>query len=236
VLNHRKGFFHSDSLSPYFYIVLLRELDTAVAKEMERDEKMIPGKGIVAFVLNILIVCLVGNLFLIENCPAVGATLYVGGSEPGNYTPIQKTINNATNGDTVSVSSGTYNENVYIDKSLNLIGNSKPVINGQDSHKSTIEIMSDNVTISGFEIHNTIGLSSSYSSIAVGKQENFRYVVINNCYITDAGYGIMIKGYHHTISNCIIKNIQEYGIMLVSGANNINVIDIYVQIGQGWIL
>jgi hypothetical protein len=110
------------------------------------------------------------------------------------------------------------------------------VINGQDLYKSTIEIMSDNVTISDFEIHNTIGLNTLYSGIVIGKQENFRYVIINNCYITDAGYGIMTKDYHHTIINCVIKNIQAYSIMLVSGANNINVNDIYVHRGQEWIL
>ena len=53
MINHRKGFFHSDSLSPYFYIVLLRELDTVVAKEMEQDKQMTSGKGIVAFVMNL---------------------------------------------------------------------------------------------------------------------------------------------------------------------------------------
>ncbi|MBE3136473.1 MAG: right-handed parallel beta-helix repeat-containing protein [Thermoplasmata archaeon] len=203
---------------------------------------MILGKGIVAFVMSMLIVCLVGNLFLIENCPAVGTTIYVdqqfNASTPDwhitRWNKIHEAVENISAGGLILVNGDgdVYNENVYIDKSIDVVGNYttiRPKINGQNSHNSTIEIMSDNVTISGFEIHNTIGLALSYSGIAVGKQEIFRYVVINNCYITDAWYGIMIKGDHHTISNCYIKNIQAYGIMLVSGAYNIiisyNIID-----------
>jgi hypothetical protein len=67
VINHRKGFFHSDRLSPYFYIVSQRELDTVVTKEMEQDEKIMLRKGIVAFIMSIFMVCLVGNLFLIDS-------------------------------------------------------------------------------------------------------------------------------------------------------------------------
>jgi parallel beta-helix repeat protein len=243
--NHRKGFFHCDSLPPYFYIVLLRELDWVVGKEMERDEKMILGKGIVAFVMSMLVVCLVGNLFLIESC-AAATTFYVdqqfNASTPDwhvtRWNKIHEAVENISAGGLVLVNGDgdVYNENVYIDKSIDVVGNyttTQPRINGQDSHKSTIEIMSDNVTISGFKIYNTIGLSSSYSGIAVGKQENFRYDLITDCYITDAWYGIMTKGDHHTISNCEIKNIQSYGIMLVSGACNIiisyNIIDANLQ-------
>lgn len=192
----------------------------AVGKEMEREEKMILGKGIVAFVMNMLIVCLVGNLFLIENCTAA-TTLYVGGSGPGNYTTIQEAINNAANGDTVFVSSGTYNENVYIDKSLNLIGSSKPVINGKDSYKSTIEIMSDQVTVSNFEIHNTNGTSSGYRGIAIGKtqyhQGDYTAVTISNCHISHAYCGIIMRGSSHTVNLCEIDSNDYYAIDIISG-------------------
>jgi hypothetical protein len=67
---------------------------------------MIHGKGIVAFIISMFMLCFIGNIFLIENCPAAGNILYVGGGGPGNYTKIQDAINNAINGDTIFVFSG----------------------------------------------------------------------------------------------------------------------------------
>ena len=54
-----------------------------------------------------------------------GSTLYVGGSGPGNFSKIQDAIDNASDGDTVFVYSGSYYENVLINKSIRLIGENK---------------------------------------------------------------------------------------------------------------
>ena len=54
-----------------------------------------------------------------------GNTLYVGGSGPNNYTKIQDAVDNASDGDTVYVFNGTYYENVFIGRSINLIGENK---------------------------------------------------------------------------------------------------------------
>ena len=50
-----------------------------------------------------------------------GNTLYVGGSGPNNYTKIQDAINNADEGDTVFVYSGTYYEHFTINTTINLL-------------------------------------------------------------------------------------------------------------------
>ena len=61
-----------------------------------------------------------------------GEWLYVGGSGTGNYSSIQRAIDNANDGDTVFVYSGTYYEYINVNKSINLIGenNIKTIING----------------------------------------------------------------------------------------------------------
>lgn len=86
----------------------------------------------------------------------VNNVLYVGGDGPNNYTRIQDAIDEASDGDTIIVYPGYYDENITIDKSLSIMGietpektPEKPVINGAIvSHKSiefktfTIEAMS----------------------------------------------------------------------------------------------
>ena len=58
---------------------------------------------------------------------SLGNTLYVGGSGPGNYSTIQKAIDNASDNDTVFVydDSSPYYENITIMKSINLIGENR---------------------------------------------------------------------------------------------------------------
>ena len=93
-----------------------------------------------------------------------GKTLYVGGSGPGNYTKIQDAIDDAYDGDTVFVydDSSPYYESfdesqvVYIDKSINLIGENREttIIDGKKTHRNGIKVQADWVTISGFTIKN----------------------------------------------------------------------------------
>jgi parallel beta-helix repeat protein len=79
-------------------------------------------------------------------------TLYVGGGGPGNYTSIQKAIDNSTSGDTIFVFAGTYAENV--DTKLK-----KVVLTGEDRQTTFIEgqttdpvvrIGNSDTTIQGF--------------------------------------------------------------------------------------
>jgi hypothetical protein len=51
-----------------------------------------------------------------------GNTLYVGGSGPNNYTKIQDAIDDASDGDTVYVYSGFYDESLTISATIILQG------------------------------------------------------------------------------------------------------------------
>ena len=77
----------------------------------------------------------IGNI----SATAAGATTYTIGSDPENdFTSIQVAINDSSvlYDDIIIVNSGTYNENVLLNKRLSLIGNGQPVINGMGGSDS----------------------------------------------------------------------------------------------------
>ena len=83
-----------------------------------------------------------------------GNILYVGGSGPGNYTTIQSAIDEASNGDTIFVYSGYYEESVKINKSVELFGEDKnnTIISSND-RKFVVDVdEADNFKIHGFKI------------------------------------------------------------------------------------
>jgi parallel beta-helix repeat protein len=200
---------------------------------MERDKKMILGKGIVTFVMSMIIVCLVGNLFLIENCPAAGITIYVddsntagpwNGTQDYPYKTIHEGITAASAGDTVSVLSGTYNENVVITKDLTLIGENKDITfidGGGNGHVVNAHGTSDNeiyVYISRLTIRNAGG--SGFDGVT------FSYVttseIADNKILNNKGEGISLDHCDAiTVRNNLITNNDAAGISLTVSDQNI---------------
>jgi parallel beta-helix repeat protein len=161
-----------------------------------------------------------------------GDWLYVGGSGPGNYTSIQDAIDNASDGDTVFVFSGTYTGYVIINKSINLIGEDKNTTRITGFFAYTISIVSDFVNMSGFTIQNDarlgegVRIDSSYNNfvnniidipndrIRLSKDSNtFSGNIIKNTYLYLSGDSNIISG------NTIINN--DYGIYLIDSCDNI---------------
>ncbi|UCE39134.1 MAG: right-handed parallel beta-helix repeat-containing protein [Thermoplasmata archaeon] len=96
-------------------------------------------------------------------------TIYV----PTNYPTIQDAINAAKDGDTVYVFSGTYYENVLVNKTINLTGENRDntIIDVSDG---VVRITSDYVNVSGFTITGAttttgIIIESDYDTIAGNK-------------------------------------------------------------------
>ena len=83
-----------------------------------------------------------------------GNWLYVGGSGPGNYTKIQDAINASVDGDTVFVYSGSYQECLFIKKSINVFGKDRntTVVGVNKSLACLVQICADTVTFKGFTI------------------------------------------------------------------------------------
>lgn len=78
------------------------------------------------------------------------ATLHVGSIH--TYRSIKSAIYDAQSGDSIVVHGGLYKEgNIYIDKSLFLLGENMPIIDGQKKVE-VLTIKADSVTIKGFRI------------------------------------------------------------------------------------
>ena len=86
-----------------------------------------------------------------------GATIYVGGSGPGNYSTISEGVQAAKPGDTVFVYNGTYKEQIYFNKPATLVGEdmNSTILDGKDCvWGNCFEIRHDFVNISGFTFIN----------------------------------------------------------------------------------
>lgn len=82
--------------------------------------------------------------------------LYVGGNGPGNFSKIQAAIDAANPGDTVFVFNGMYHENIFIIKTINLVGEDKNnTIIDADRNGSVVYIIGNRVTLSGFTLQNS---------------------------------------------------------------------------------
>jgi parallel beta-helix repeat protein len=139
---------------------------------------------------------------------------------PADYPTIQAGINAAAFGDTVLVDSGTYYENVVINKTLSLIGQNKAatIVDGNGIGKVII-VAASNVNLSGFTIRRS-GQQLRDSGVFL----DFRSV---NSRITD---NIVIASYHGIFLEYSTGNVISFnnvsgntgrGINLASSTGNI---------------
>lgn len=148
--------------------------------------------------LMLLIIAFTG---CIEETPPFGSyDSYVDDDGGKDFTNIQDAIDAATNGDTVFVYSGIYNENLVINKSISLIGENKDstIITG-DGDNEGIYIVKDQINVSGFTINNELGTGS------IRIVSSFNTISDNN--LSDNGWGVTLKeAPNNIISGNIIGN------------------------------
>lgn len=142
----------------------------------------------------------------------LGNILYVGGAGPGNYTTIQAAINNATNGDTIFVYIGTYNENVDTkQKKIALLGEDRDttIIQGQTTDP-VVRIGTSDTSISEFTM---IGAPDETILQVASLSEN---IFITNNLIKDGMNGIVLSvtTSRVTITGNTIMNNVYVGIQL----------------------
>ena len=128
-------------------------------------------------------------------------------NEENSLVSIQNLINAASTGDTITIPNGEFYENIVINKSINLIGQNI----GFTIIIGSVEISSDNVTLSDFTIKNGSGISIVGSS---------RIIVTNNIIEKSTEKGIyIINSSNNTIFKNIIKD-NPVGIYIENSDNN----------------
>jgi nitrous oxidase accessory protein len=142
-----------------------------------------------------------------------------------NHKSIQDAIDNAYDGDTIYVQSGTYYETLVVNKSITLIGAGKDITIidckevSKADHVDIVLITADNCTISGFKITNT-DVSSDVIGIHIKSSNN----TISDNTISYTSQGVEITGDSKN-NNVSLNNIinNQYGIVLrLSDNNNIS--------------
>ncbi|MBP1662637.1 MAG: hypothetical protein H6P94_886 [Thermoplasmatales archaeon] len=165
------------------------------------------------FTVNILVLSL-GILSLLPPITAVedvmAQSLNVGGTGVGNYTHIQAALDNATSGDTIYVSPGTYLETLRISTPVHLIGADlhNTIINGQ-TNDFVVILEAGNTTLSGFTITQS-KMKFPFAGVYVTSNHN----IISHNILTDNFYGIQL-GYathHNIISNNTIQHNHRCGV------------------------
>jgi len=196
-----------------------------------------------------VVLSLIGILFLgvlidfssVGRCEERKNIIFVGGSGLGNYSIIQDAVNDANDEDTIFVHNGIYYENLFLNKSITIIGENRfnTIIDGSGSGDAVV-IYADNVCIRNFTIKNKgasgTGISinadgsiiiynlitdNGWSGIETGSACNYCTIYDNN--IVNNGYGIFFdeKNLGINISNNIAANNSFDGIYLDQSSNSI---------------
>ena len=172
--------------------------------------------------LVMLILCSLLVSTILKSSISVSAqtrTLIVDPRGQGTYNTIQEAVNAANSSDTVFVYNGTYFENIFIDKSISLIGEGKEITvidGGQISN--VVSITAGNVTIAGFHIRNS-GVFRNNGAI---RMDHVSGNLIRDNILSDSYEGVgLYTSTNNTISNNIVRdNYDGVGIT----ASNYNVV------------
>lgn len=150
-------------------------------------------------------------IFLLFSITGTAKTIIVDDDEGADYSNIQYSIDNATNGDVILVYAGAYHENIVIDKQLIIIGNgSQECLIDGNGVENIIEIVSNEVIISGLDCRN------GFIGVHI-RSENVTITDIN-CLSTDE-YGIYLNGSRNSVvSSNSIYNTRT-GIYVKSSTN-----------------
>ncbi len=148
------------------------------------------------------------------------------GSIEHPYKSIQKAVDSAYTGWTVYVKNGTYEENIVINKTINLYGENKKetIIDGK-SEKDVIYVHSKDVKISGFKILNSgeKRLDAGIKTLSLNSNLTVENCIVKNCdvgiYLNCMDFDSYPTSFNKIVNNTIIEN--NIGIFSLWVHNNI---------------
>ncbi|MCD6481479.1 MAG: right-handed parallel beta-helix repeat-containing protein [Thermoplasmata archaeon] len=182
--------------------------------------------AMVAILLFIPFASINGNKISLKESKGNGeGIIYVGGNGEGNYTTIQEAIDAASNGYTIYVYPGNYNESIVINKSISLIGIEKegerPIIDG-GGNRTAVNITADGCKIKNFKIIN-FGDFSDWppSEWGMSIEINSRNNLVENNIIQCNWDGIRMSSPNNMIVNNTISKAWWTGIVCWEGNNTI---------------
>jgi parallel beta-helix repeat protein len=150
---------------------------------------------------------------------------------PGQYPTIQEAINHAKSGDTILVGNGTYFENVAVNKTVTLIGESTANTTIDcGNHYNTITVTANNVVIEGFTVTHSSGAYPN-SGIFLDNVKNAR--VFDNSVTLNNGYGVFVMwGTNDNVSYNVVMNNAVAGIRVDGNASRAVVANNTVKYNQ----
>jgi parallel beta-helix repeat protein len=181
---------------------------------------MVANLGLFRYVFGIAVG--ISILALLSGNGASAATIIV----PHDFIKIQWAIDNATSGDTIIVQSGTYYENVNINKKLIIKGIGMPVVDARGKG-STIKLSKNGIRLEGFI---AIGAGSRIENAGIKVKTNNNILIGNNATKNGNGdiFGTGIYLYYSNNNTLKNNNASDnnpggkyrHGIILESSDNN----------------
>lgn len=128
---------------------------------------------------------------------------------------LQTMIESAEEGAVLQLENKTYEGNIVINKSIEIVGKKHTVIKG-DGTGNVISVTAPNVTLRNLTVTNSSmnrNSAEEYAAIKLHSNGNF----VDNITVTDSFHGIYLSQSHHnTISNCTITG-HGHGIIAKQG-------------------
>lgn len=182
--------------------------------------------GLIVLLFLVSLVPLTAN-----NSIAKGNEIYVNGSYFGYsdgtadkpYKTIQKAIDVASDGDTIYIFGGLYQENIVVDKKLKIVGSVDEVdtiIDSRFDQRYVVEITADEVTLESVTVSDSDNRTTSpIGALIALKSDGDK--IINNYVFNTTSYGIYVASNsgNNLISSNIINKTKN-GIYIASSNTN----------------